>query len=111
MNAQDMTKGQTYTVTTTKGTEVTGEFVSINSKGVNLKVDGKIKAVSLNAVASVVDPTSADGMTTAELAELFDTSAKALRVTLRSLGLGVGKGRRYHLTRPQVKQVRDALAS
>jgi hypothetical protein len=38
-----------------------------------------------------------DDMTTAELAELMGTTPKALRVSLRALGMGVGKGRRYSL--------------
>lgn len=50
-----------------------------------------------------------DGHTTAELAALFDTSARALRVQLRKLGLGVGKGRRYYLTDDELTTVRQAL--
>lgn len=51
-----------------------------------------------------------DGATTAELADVFGIVAKELRVTLRSLGMGVGKGRRYHLTSDQINTVRVALA-
>jgi hypothetical protein len=50
-----------------------------------------------------------DGATTAEVAEIFGTSAKELRVTLRALGMGVGKGHRYHLTAEQITVVRGAL--
>jgi hypothetical protein len=50
-----------------------------------------------------------DGATTAEVADVFGTSAKELRVTLRALGMGVGKGHRYHLTADQIATVRTAL--
>lgn len=50
-----------------------------------------------------------DGATTAEVAQIFGTSAKELRVTLRALGMGVGKGHRYHLTAEQITVVRTAL--
>jgi hypothetical protein len=50
-----------------------------------------------------------DGATTADLADVFGIAAKELRVTLRALGMGVGKGRRYHLTADQITTVRTAL--
>lgn len=50
-----------------------------------------------------------DGCTTKELAEVFGIEAKELRVKLRALGMGVGKGHRYHLTADQVSLVKDAL--
>lgn len=50
-----------------------------------------------------------DGCTTAELADVFGMAAKELRVHLRALGMGVGKGHRYHLTADQVTTVRAAL--
>src|SRR5262245_33210803 len=41
------------TVTLTDGTEVTGMPVSVNSKGVNLKVDGKVRSFGLNRVVTL----------------------------------------------------------
>jgi len=50
-----------------------------------------------------------DGCTTKELAEVFGIEAKELRVKLRALGMGVGKGHRYHLTADQVSLVKNAM--
>jgi len=56
-----------------------------------------------------------DGMTTAELAaHLSDAlstemTPKELRVHLRALGLGVGKGRKYSLTATEYRMVRDLV--
>jgi hypothetical protein len=127
-------KGQTVNVTLTDGTDITGSFVSINSKGVNVQVGDKLVSRSMTRVASIdtvsdvlaaidldleddadeleiedTDDDSTDGHTTAELADLFNTSTRALRVHLRHLGLGVGKGRRYHLTDAELATVRQAL--
>lgn len=52
-----------------------------------------------------------DGATTAELAEMFGIAAKELRVTLRALGMGVGKGHRYHLNADQITTVKAALTA
>lgn len=145
-------KGNLATVTT-MGTSPTGPVVtgtlvgtliSINSKGVNVKLeDGTVVSRSLSRVAYIEiddqdmdEDTEAefiadmidagvyeddtnntdntlvaelDGATTAELADVFGIAAKELRVTLRSLGMGVGKGRRYHLTADQINTVRTAL--
>lgn len=109
MNAKDMTKGQTYTVTTAKGA-VTGTFLSINSKGVNLVVDGKTVSRSLTSITDISTPASdTDGMTTAEVAAIFNMAAKGLRVHLRAMGIGVGKGRRYAFTPADVDAVRVYL--
>lgn len=109
-NIMDMTKGQTYTVTTDKGT-VTGEYISTNTKGVNLKVDGKVISRSLKSITNVSVPDAPGGdLTTAELASLFHMEAKALRVELRKLGLGVGKGRKYTFGPADVVKVRAHLA-
>jgi hypothetical protein len=50
-----------------------------------------------------------EGHTTAELAEIFETTARELRKTLRALGLGVGRGRRYNLTDADVTKVRERV--
>lgn len=125
------------TVTLTDGTEVTGMPVSVNSKGINLKVDGKVRSFGLNRVVTLAgldededddnlhdedDDTDeeiyaalGDGMTTAELAAHLsdalntDLSPKELRVHLRALGLGVGKGRKYSLTATEFRMVRDLI--
>lgn len=119
------------TVRLTDGTEVYGTPVSVNSKGVNLKVDGKVRSFGLNRVNAIFNDADDegdvvnvltevpediqaklhDGMTTAELAELLDTTPKELRVTLRALGMGVGKGRKYSLTPSAYVAVRNAVAA
>jgi hypothetical protein len=128
MNA-NVTAGTPITVTLTDGATITGTFVSINTKGINVKTaDGKTVSRSLTRVVEVVDNTTAPAtddlfsdmdddavLTTAELAAIFDTNAKALRVELRRLALGVGKGRTYALTpatiRPLVTAIRDGLVA
>lgn len=118
-------------ISLTDGTTASGAPISVNSKGVNIKADGKVRSFSLKRVVSVqlvtddeVDVSDDalenvpediaemlhDGMTTAELAELLDTTPKALRVELRALGMGVGKGRKYSLTPSAYIAVRNRLA-
>lgn len=155
-------KGMPAVITLTDGDTVTGDFLSVNSKGWNIIADGVTVSRGLARVAKVeimrynddadieaelgddemdedteadyiadmyesgeVDLTDGegpmgntemdalvaelDGATTAEVADVFGTSAKELRVTLRALGMGVGKGHRYHLTADQIAVVRTAL--
>jgi hypothetical protein len=69
-----------------------------------------------DTIAEDTDPMDAlvaelDGMTTAELADVFHTTAKELRVTLRALGMGVGKGRRYTLDTDAVRLVKAAYTT
>lgn len=93
-------KGALVVVTTKDGKTVEGTVFSVNSKGLNVKtIDGKTVSRSLKSLSAVelVPVGDEDGYTTAALAAIFDTNAKALRVVLRRLGLGVGKGRRYAL--------------
>lgn len=106
-------KGTPVTVMYGDNLKVDGTFVSVNSKGVNIKTaDGKIKAMALSRVVAVVDNTpAADGLTTAELAAMFDMEAKALRMQLRAMGAGVGKGRRYLFDAADVAKVRAFLAT
>jgi len=142
-------------ITSNKGTEILvvlndstthyGEALSVNSKGVNIKVEGKTRSFALSRVDVLEiadldnelnedDDTSADwdiedaemtdeeiyaelgeGMTTAELAaHLSDAlevnmTPKELRVHLRALGLGVGKGRKYSLSATEYRMVRDLV--
>lgn len=51
-----------------------------------------------------------NGTTPAELAEQHNTSQRRVRRVLRSLDLGVGRGKRYNLNAKQVKQVTAKLA-
>lgn len=97
----------------------TGTPVSVNSKGVNLKIDGKTKSFGLNRVDAIradvpivedAAPEVTDGMSTADVAAIFDIETKELRVHLRKLGLGVGKGRKYGLTIEDVNAVKAHLA-
>lgn len=113
--AADLEKGEEIIVTFADGSTLEGEFVSINSKGLNFRADDKLVTRSLSRVVSVTRPGDEDedeateGLTTAELADMFETSARALRVRLRKLGLGVGKGRRYHLTDAELTLVRASV--
>jgi hypothetical protein len=117
-NARDdfngINKGDVVTIHTDKGT-VTGEFVSVNSKGANIKVDGKVISRSLNAITDVTTPatpnvpadmfTDGTAYTTAELAAMFSTTARELRVQLRTFGMGVGKGHRYGFSADEARAV------
>jgi hypothetical protein len=110
-------KGTPIRVMTAKG-QVTGTFVSVNSKGINLMVDGKLTSRAVSSALSVdyvtqvtdADQLAHDGMTTRELAAIVGTEPKALRVALRALGLGVGKGRKYNLPAATLDQVKAHLA-
>lgn len=103
-------KGQIVTINTAKGA-FTGEFVSVNSKGANIKIDGKVRSFSIKTIESVTNPNDTGEYTTRELADLFDMEAKALRVELRKMGVGVGKGRRYTFNDTDVARVRAHLAN
>jgi len=145
-------KGELATVLLTDGSTLTGELISINSKGINVKdAEGKTISRGLARVQWVEiegdemdEDTEADymadmqeageidfddedtdaetntemdalvaeldGATTAELADVFGMAAKELRVVLRELGMGVGKGHRYHLTAEQIGVVKVRLA-
>jgi hypothetical protein len=124
-------KGDMILINLVDGTEVTGEAFSVNSKGVNIKVDGKTRSIALSRIADMdregiedeaddmtdedIYAELGDGMTTAELAaHLSDylniaLTPKELRVHLRALGLGVGKGRKYSLTATEFRMVRDLV--
>jgi hypothetical protein len=99
------------TVTLADGDTVTGTFVKVTPKTVKVNVDGKIRTFHLDLVRVDVYGDDTDVLTTAEFAAIFDTNAKALRVVLRKLGLGVGKGNRYGLPRSLVTTHGDAIRS
>lgn len=173
-------KGEALEIHLTDGTAVTGDIISINSKGLNLKVDGKVRSFSLKRITDlalvadlieadeladveddeVLDAVDADeeafmdaseaeyagdmfesddaegqaqdeadypddlediyarlsdGMTTADLAAALsddlktELTPKELRVHLRALGLGVGKGRKYSLAAADYRAVKDLI--
>lgn len=99
-------KGDVITVITAKG-DVTGAFISVNTKGVNVNVDGKVISRSLVSITDVrlatpVAPTTPADLFTDEgaygaaaIAAALEMDAYDLRVILRDLGYGVGKGRVY----------------
>lgn len=111
--AADFEKGTEVVVTLLDGTTLTGEFVSVNSKGVNIKIEGRLVTRSASRVVSISLPEAEDaeteGMTTAELADMFEVTARALRVRLRKLGLGVGKGKRYALTDADLTAIKASV--
>lgn len=130
---------ETLTIRLTDGTEHTGDPISVNSKGINLKIDGKVRSFGLNRVAEILTDEAleleaetadrmeelanevSDGATTAEVAALIsdylerELTPKELRVHLRALGLGVGKGRKYALSagefRAVIKVINDTPAN
>jgi exosome complex RNA-binding protein Csl4 len=120
----NITPGTEVRVTTKDGSAVTGTFISVNTKGINVKVDGKTvsrglaRLSAVEIVANLVPDTADDlfagydddaTLTTTALAVIFGTNAKALRVGLRAAGLGVGKGRTYGLTPADVRPLADAI--
>jgi hypothetical protein len=91
---------------------VRGVAISVNSKGVNIKdIDGRVRSFSLTRVVGLDTPAAdvTDGLTTADVAALVGTTPKALRVITRSLGLGVGRGRRYTFDTADVTAIRAAM--
>lgn len=121
MNKQDLTNtaatlaGELATVTMTDGTSMTLVIVGkVNTKGLVVKhhADEPSFYLAPSKIESVTVPTpdaEGDGYTTAEVADIFNMTAKELRVNLRALGLGVGKGRRYGLTDADVAVIREHL--
>lgn len=86
----------------------------VNSKGLVVRLHADepsftIAPTRVVAVTPVVIKDS-DGMTSAEVAAIFDMSAKELRVITRKMGLGVGKGKRYTFVPADVDAIRAHLA-
>jgi hypothetical protein len=107
--------GELVTVTMTNGDTHTGVVTNLNTKGVGFKMsdeDTKTDRLAKTKIASIELLTTSDAtdvLTTAELAVIFETNAYALRVQLRKLGLGVGRGSRYGLPRTIVTTHGDAI--
>jgi DNA-directed RNA polymerase sigma subunit (sigma70/sigma32) len=130
-------KGEEIIVRLTDGMTAFGEAFSVNSKGVNIKVDGKTRSIALSKIDGMdldnlgddddddsdemtdedIYAELGEDMTTAELAAHLsdalktDLTPKELRVHLRALGLGVGKGRKYSLTATEYRLVRDLVTA
>jgi hypothetical protein len=133
MNAETATafitsnKGAEILVVLNDASTYYGEALSVNSKGVNIKVDGKTRSFALGRVdvleladtdngegtpelEDIINEIS-DGATTAEIAAHLteylkhEVTPKELRVHLRALGLGVGKGRKYALSAGEFQAV------
>lgn len=105
-------KGEAIVVTLVDGTTLMGTAVSVNSKGVNIKTaEGKTVARPVAKIQALDVAGVDDELTTAEMAAIFDTNAKALRVVLRKMDLGVGKGKRYTLHRSDVPAIREAYTA
>lgn len=101
-------------VTLVDGDTITGIVFSVNSKGINVRTDdGRVVSRALSRVASIdpvtPDTDDTDGATPADLADMFNMAAKDIRVVLRRLGMGVGKGQRYAIDAAGVARVRDAI--
>jgi DNA-binding transcriptional ArsR family regulator len=132
-------KGAAIIIRLTDGMTAFGDAFSVNSKGVNIKVDGKTRSVALSKIDGMdldnlgddddidtgmdaetdaeIYAMLGDGMTTAELASHLsdalstEMTPKELRVHLRALGLGVGKGRKYALTATEYRMVKDLVTT
>lgn len=111
-------KGMDILVHLADSSTVFGEALSVNSKGVNVKVNGKTRSIALSKVTDLVIADAEatdfpvelhDGMTTTELAAVFGIEPKELRVHLRALGLGVGKGRKYSLSPVDYRRVNELI--
>lgn len=109
--------GDAITLTLTDGTTLIGEFVGVNAKGATLKVEGKSRTTALAKIAGVGTPEATpaeketpEGLTTAEVAEIFEIPTKELRKATRAMGLGVGRGRRYYFSEDDVKAISKHLA-
>lgn len=116
-NFVNVNKGAEVLIDLTDDTQLRGTLVSVNTKGVNFKVDGKTRSVALSRVVGFDFPVDEDtpdvelhdGMTTTELAAVFGIEPKELRVHLRALGLGVGKGRKYSLSPVDYRRVNELI--
>lgn len=129
--------GELVRVTYTDGTElVVVANGNVNSKGLVVRhhADEPVFYIAPTKIASVDQATAdkddtkdvtdediyamlEDGMTTADLATVLSDhlkislEPKELRVHLRALGLGVGKGRKYSLSATEFRMVRDLISA
>lgn len=94
---------------------VTGNPISVNTKGVNIKVDGKVRSFAISRIVSITantnDDTALPTGSPADVAPYFGLTAKELRVKLRAMNMNVGKGHRYALDTDAVRAVAAHLAA
>jgi hypothetical protein len=106
--------GYVVTVTLVNGDAFTGDAISVNSKGVNIKVDGKVRSFAVSRVdvitVNMKDTTLPTG-SPADVAPHFGMTAKELRIVLRTMNMNVGKGHRYDLDADAVRAVAAHLAT
>ena len=105
-----ITRTEAVTASLITVTDATEDFEDIDLNFEDIDLDDA-EDLEVEDDATDTDMPEGDGHTTAELAALFNTSARALRVQLRKLGLGVGKGRRYFLTDEELATVREAITA
>src|ERR1044072_3242496 len=71
-------KGETFSITfveghVMEGRDFTGELVSVNSKGFNVKIDGKVRTTALRNVEAIEVVTDEDDeLTGDEIADLIE---------------------------------------
>lgn len=123
MNRNDLaiiataTAGTLVKVTLTDGTDWT--VVSegrLNSKGFVYRnhADEPTATFAPTKIESITPVGATDALPTgspADVAPYFNMSAKELRVILRALGMGVGKGRRHVLDTADVRKVANHVAN
>lgn len=110
--------GELVKVTTADDTTTVVLTGKVTTKGLAVKMGmedptyyiARTKIVSLDVVDAPADMfTDGDEYTTAELAAAFDMTARALRVELRAMGIGVGKGHTYRFTATEARRVATTL--
>ena len=106
--------GELVNVRYTDGTEMTVVLTGkVTTKGPSFKISaeeavaGYLPATKVEAVTLV--GANKDEYTTAEVAAMLNMEAKVLRVHLRAMGVGVGRGSRYTLTPADVATIKAHL--
>lgn len=115
IDIQNLAPKTNVTVILTDGTVLDGMFTGLSSKGATFKVGSRVTTRSLNKIAEVRIPADVDTpadlfaddatYTTAEVAAALDMSAYDLRVHLRGMGMGVGKGHTYGFDATEARRI------
>ena len=123
INVTDLVAKTTYHFTLVDGTEFDAMYTSTTSKGLTLKDGDRVFTRALSKVASVttdiftVVDTAADlfhdgeAYGAAAIAATLEMSAYDLRVLLRDMGLGVGKGHKYGFDAGDARNIYRAVRS